>query len=160
MYNTIFFPTSGHVAQWVNSLLCPARNTFSVSDVSAEDHQTQTIVGAFGAAGFLVVFILQVETSRTKSSNTQRTEYKTTYVVIHQHSRKLLKMDILMSETCWAYNKWNKIASNIKLVFHSSTIAMMHGPINIRFTNNSYSLQNQRPRFRAASHHSVARHIY
>ena len=39
-----------------------------------------------------------------------------------------------MSETCWAHNKWNKIASDIKLVFHSSTIAMMHGPINFRFT--------------------------
>ena len=47
--------------------------------------------------------------------------------------QKLLKMDILMSETCWAHNKWNKIASDIKLVFHSSSIAMMHGPINIRF---------------------------
>ena len=58
-------------------------------------------------------------TSRNKSSNTQRTENKTTDVVIHQHSRKLLKMDILMSETCWAHNKWNKIASDIKLVFHS-----------------------------------------
>ena len=44
----------------------------------------------------------------------------------------ILKMDILISETCWAHNKWNKIASDIKLVFHSSTIAMMHGPINIR----------------------------
>ena len=33
---------------------------------------------------------------------------------------------------CWAHNKWNKIASDIKLVFHSSTIAMMHGPIYIR----------------------------
>ena len=61
-------------------------------------------------------------TSRNKSSNTQRTENKTTNVVIHQHSRTLLKMDILMSETCWARNKWNKIASDIKLVFHSSTI--------------------------------------
>ena len=58
--------------------------------------------------------------SRNKSSNTQRTENKTTDVVIHQQSRKLLKMDILMSETCWAHNKWNKIASDIKLVFHSS----------------------------------------
>ena len=73
-------------------------------------------------------------TSCDKSSNTQRTENKTTDVVIHQHSRKLLKMDILMPETCWAHNKWNKIASDINLVFHSSTIAMMHGPINIRFT--------------------------
>jgi len=33
-------------------------------------------------------------------SNTQRTENKTTDVVIQQHSRKLLTMDILMSETC------------------------------------------------------------
>ena len=70
--------------------------------------------------------------SRSKNSNTQRTENKMTDVVIHQHSRRLLKMDILMSETCWALNKWNKIASDIKLVFHSSTIAMMHGPINIK----------------------------
>ena len=67
-----------------------------------------------------------------QSANEQRTENKTTDVVIHQHSRKLLKIDILISETCWAHNKWNKIASDIKLVFHSSTITMMHGPINIR----------------------------
>ena len=40
-------------------------------------------------------------------------------------------MDILMFETCRAH-KWNKIASDIKLVFHSSTITMMHGPINIK----------------------------
>ena len=33
-------------------------------------------------------------------SNTQRTENKTTDVVIQQHSRKLLMMDILMSEMC------------------------------------------------------------
>ena len=66
------------------------------------------------------------------STEAQRTENKTTDVVIHQQSRRLLKMDILMSETCWAHNNWNKITSDIKLVFHSSTIAMMHGPINIR----------------------------
>ena len=72
-------------------------------------------------------------------SKTQRTENKTTDVVIHQHSRKVLMMDILMSETCWAHNKWNKTASDIKLVFHSSTITVMHGPINIRSTNLGYS---------------------
>ena len=38
-----------------------------------------------------------------QSSNTQRTENKTTDVVIQQHSRKLLMLDILMSETCWAH---------------------------------------------------------
>jgi len=52
-------------------------------------------------------------------------------VVIQQNSPKLLMMDVLMSETCWAHKKWNKIASDIKLVFYSSTITMMHGPINI-----------------------------
>ena len=65
---------------------------------------------------FWVVLVLQAEA----------------HVVINQHSRKLLIMDILMSKTCWARKKCNKIASDIKLVFHSSTITMMHGPINMR----------------------------
>ena len=68
-----------------------------------------------------------------RNSNTHRTKNNTPNVVIQQNSRKLLMMDILMSETCWAYKKWNKIASDIKLVFYSSAITMMHGPINIRF---------------------------
>ena len=67
-------------------------------------------------------------------SNTHRTKNNTTNVVIQQNSHKLLMMDILMSETCWAHKKWNKIASDIKLVLYSSTITMMHGPIYIRFT--------------------------
>ena len=29
-------------------------------------------------------------------------------------------MDILMSETCWVHKQWNKISSDIKLVFHAS----------------------------------------
>ena len=53
-------------------------------------------------------------------SNTQRTENKTTDVVIQQDNRKLLMMDILMSETRWVYKKWNKIASDTKLVFYFS----------------------------------------
>ena len=67
-------------------------------------------VGAFVAAGIWWCSFCRLQptkrtppnTSRTKSSNTQRTENKTTDVVIQQHSRKLLKMDILvlMSETC------------------------------------------------------------
>jgi hypothetical protein len=63
-------------------------------------------------------------------SNTHRTKNNTTNVVIQQNSRKLPMMDTLMSETSWAHKKWNKIASDIKLVFYSSTITMMHGPIN------------------------------
>jgi len=49
------------------------------------------------------------------------------------NSRKLLMMGILMSETCWAHKKWNKMASDIKLVFYSSNITMMPSPINIWF---------------------------
>ena len=69
-----------------------------------------------------------------RNSNTHRTKNNTTNVVIQQNSRKLLIMDILMSETCWAHKKWNKIASDIKLAFYSSTITMIHGPINIRYS--------------------------
>jgi len=43
-------------------------------------------------------------------------------VVIQQNNRKLLMMDILMSETCWAHTKWNRISSHIKLVFYSSNM--------------------------------------
>jgi len=56
-----------------------------------------------------------------RNSNTHRTKNNTTNVVIQQNSRKLLMMDILMSDTCWAHKKWYKIASDIKLVFCSST---------------------------------------
>jgi len=63
------------------------------------------------------------ETQPHRNSNTQRTKNNTTNVVIQQYSRKLLMMNILMSETCWAHKKWNKIASDIKLVFYSSTIS-------------------------------------
>jgi len=45
------------------------------------------------------------QTQPHKISNTQRTENKTTDVVIQQQSRKLLMMDILMSETCCAHKK-------------------------------------------------------
>jgi len=43
-------------------------------------------------------------------------------------------MDVLTSKTCWALNNGIKKASDIKLVSLYSTIKMMHGPINIRFT--------------------------
>jgi len=78
-----------------------------------------------------VVSVLQAEASCNtdttptqphRNSNTHRTKNTTTNVVIQQNSRKLLMIDIVMSETCWAHKKWNKIASDIKLVFYSSTI--------------------------------------
>jgi len=66
-----------------------------------------------------------------RNSKTHRTKNNTTNVVIQQNSHELLMMDILMSETCWAHKKWNKIG-DIKMVFYSSTIKMTHGPINVR----------------------------
>ena len=59
-----------------------------------------------------------------RNSNTHRTKNNTTNVVIQQNSCKFLMMDILMSETCWANKKWNKIASDIKLIFYSSAILL------------------------------------
>ena len=60
---------------------------------------------SFGVAGFEYCPCCRLNTGTTQNqphqiSNTQRTENKTTDVVIQQHSRKLLMMDILMSETC------------------------------------------------------------
>ena len=51
-------------------------------------------------AGFSLAEGCNTDTTQTQPhqiSNTQRTENKTTDVVIQQHSRKLLMMDILMS---------------------------------------------------------------
>ena len=61
----------------------------------------------------------------TVTLNHSSLQNKMTDVVIQQHSRKLLMMDILMSETCWTHKKWNKITSDIKLVFYSSTILLI-----------------------------------
>ena len=53
----------------------------------------------------------------------------------NQHySRELLMMGIVMPETCWAYEKYNKLTSGIQLIFYSSVTTMMHGPINISFS--------------------------
>ena len=73
-----------------------------------------------------LVSVLQAEASACNTdttptqphlnSNTHQTKNNTTNVVIQQNSLKLLMMDILMSETCWAHKKRNKIESDIKLV--------------------------------------------
>ena len=57
-------------------------------------------------------------------------------MVIQQNSRKVLMMDILMSETCWAHKKWNKIASDIKLIFYSSTNSL--NVLNYNFSKEQY----------------------
>ena len=94
-------------------------------------------------AGWSTTSACNTDTTPTQPhqiSNTHRTTNKTTDAVIQQNSRKLLVMDILMSETCRAHKKWNKITSDIKLVFYSSTITMRHGPINIRFKSTNVKI--------------------
>jgi len=79
--------------------------------------------------GWVVVLRAEAEACNTDTTPTQprriskthQTKKSTTNVVIQQKSRKLLKMDVLMSETCWAHKERNKIASDIKfdLLFFS-----------------------------------------
>jgi len=80
--------------------------------------------GSFGVVSVLQASACNTDTTPTQphqNSNTHRTKNNTTNVVIQQISHKLLMMDILMSKTCCAHKNWNKIASDIKLVFYSST---------------------------------------
>ena len=79
--------------------------------------------GCVGVVSVLQASACNNDTTPTqphRNYNTHRTKNNTTNVVIQQISRKLLMMDILMSETCWAHKKWSKITSDIKLVFYSS----------------------------------------
>ena len=83
-----------------------------------------------------------------RNSNTHPTKNNTTNVVVQQNSRKLLMMDILMSETCWPHKKWNKIPSDIKLVFYYSTNTMTHRPISKRFLDFFFNICNLASLFR------------
>jgi len=61
--------------------------------------------GWFGVVSVLQAEACNTDTTPTQShriSNTHRTKNNTTNVLIQQNSRKLLVMDILMSETCWS----------------------------------------------------------
>ena len=61
---------------------------------------------------------------------------------------KLLMMDILMSETCWAHKKWNKIASDIKLVLYSSIFSVYNvrgqGILSMSSKKDSSPIDNAR----------------
>ena len=126
----------------VNTIISPARRASTCShqwftpqlecDLAVHAHFGGVVVCRHCLSRIRVRFAGWSTTSACKTnttqnqphqiSNTQRTENNTTDVVIQQHSRRLLKMDILMPETCWAHKNWNKIASDIKLIFHSSSI--------------------------------------
>jgi len=67
-------------------------------------------------AGWSLLHGYHSKPTTQKQQHTSNQEHMTS-LVIEQNSHKLLMMAILMSKTCWAYKKWNKIISHIKLVF-------------------------------------------
>ena len=86
---------------------------FMIRRTNSDLKDAEVYLFLINAAFIGTLFVLQVEAlvlqpatrtppniSRSKNCNTQRTENKTTDVMIHQQSRRLLKVDILMSETC------------------------------------------------------------
>jgi len=73
-------------------------------------------------------------------SKTQKTKNVTANVVVQQHNRKLLKMGILMPETCWVSKKKNKSSKwhLIGFLFFSYYYELHHSvpsktPQNLRF---------------------------
>ena len=129
MSRFIRFYFTSSMLDMFRTLIHPSSGTCDFSIVSP--HWLCVLVSTcVGVSVWLVgvVSVLQAKAYNTdttptqphRNSNTHRTKNNTTNVVIQQNTRKLLMMDILMSETCWAHKKWNKIASDIKLVFYSS----------------------------------------
>ena len=57
-------------------------------------------IGRFVLGSLCVGDLVRMGLSSVRVAGTQRTENKTTDVVIQQHNRKLLMIDKLMSETC------------------------------------------------------------
>jgi hypothetical protein len=129
MYSTCFGYYYTHHQELANVLLNYHIRRFVLSSLCVGD-LVQLGLSSACVAGWSTICCTSAwntDTTQTQTrqiSNTQRTENKTTDVVIQQHSRKLLMMDKLISETCWVHKKWNKIASDIKLVFYSSTITI------------------------------------
>jgi len=88
--------------------------------------QTTTLVVVQPALGYHI--------TNSQSCYTIPTRLKSAHYSLHNNapsSRKLLKMDVVTFETCWAVN-WHNKASDIKLVYLYSNIKIMHGPIRIR----------------------------
>ena len=81
------------------TLICPSSGACDYIDGLPHRLPCSVIVVCWG----LQCFNLQdghFQTSSAANPNTQRSQNKTTDVVNRQYSRRLLKMDILMFETC------------------------------------------------------------
>jgi hypothetical protein len=63
-------------------------------------------------------------------------------------------MGIEVPETCWAYRKCNETLSSIYLVFVSSIIRTMHGPVYFKCTYGEHSFYS-RCTINVSLHHSL-----
>jgi len=100
----------------------------------AQLDDTCFIMSIYCFTALLVQPALEYHITNSQSRYITPTRLKSAHYSPHNNapsSRKLLKMDVLTSETCWAVN-WHNKPSVIKLVYLYSDIKMMHGPIRIR----------------------------
>ena len=84
-----------------------------------------------------------VRSNRTQTPIHIKPRTKSANIVVQQHSRKLLKMSILMPETCLVSKKKNKYSKWHLLGFLFFNYHKTHGPINIKEYNilNLFKLQ-------------------
>ena len=121
----LIFSFTSYVLNMFRTLIYPSSGTcnYSVELPHWSYYSWFDVCWSFGVVG-LEAEVCNTDTTPTqphRKSNTHQTN-NTTNVVIQQNSCKLLMMDVLMSETCWAHRKWNKIASDLRLVFYFSTM--------------------------------------
>ena len=90
MFRTLIYPSSGACDSSVELLRCLYFSWFDVC----------WSFGMVGLEWYSCCRLFQPPTQPYRNFNTHRTKNNTTNVVIQQNSRKLLMMDILMSETC------------------------------------------------------------
>ena len=110
-----------------------------VSDVNTSIFRSLRLLGAL--LWVVVQPTLGYHITNRQSRYITPTCLKSAHYSLHNNapsSRKLLKMDVLTSETCWAAD--NK-SSAINLVNRYSNIKMMHGPIRIRLITMSLAIR-------------------
>ena len=77
----------------------------------------------------------------------------TTHEITQQISRKLLRMDVLTSETCWALNNAIKKANDIKLVYLYSTLNNVFKKLHLFWVNvEKYVIIGQAKDYRKTLH--------
>ena len=127
----IFYCTSYRLKIF-RALLCLSSGT---RDYDVDYNIGRFVLGLLYVGGYVRLGWSSV---RAAGSSTTAKQERNDQCGNQHHSRELLMMGLVMLETFWAWKKYNKIISGIKLVFYSSVITMMHAPIKITFTGSVY----------------------